>query len=71
MLAPQTVTRIGRMGLAFYETSVQGMRFIGHDGATMAFFSHPDQADSSALIFCTVPCQRLAAWLQFCESPRC
>jgi CubicO group peptidase (beta-lactamase class C family) len=39
MMAPKIRTQSGNMGLAFYETDIGGMRFIGHDGATMTFLS--------------------------------
>lgn len=39
MMAPQIVTASGSMGLVFIETRVRGIRFVGHGGGTMSFFS--------------------------------
>jgi CubicO group peptidase (beta-lactamase class C family) len=39
MMAPQSVTPAGYLGLAFFGTKVGGHRAIGHGGATMTFFS--------------------------------
>ena len=39
MMAPQIVTPAGGMGLVFLERKLGGLRFVGHDGGTMSFFS--------------------------------
>jgi hypothetical protein len=39
MMAPQIVTPAGSMGLVFLERKLGGIRFVGHDGGTMSFFS--------------------------------
>jgi CubicO group peptidase (beta-lactamase class C family) len=39
MMAPQITTASGSMGLVFYETRLEGARFVGHNGGTMSFFS--------------------------------
>jgi len=39
MMAPQIATPAGSMGLVFYEKRLGGIRFVGHDGGTMSFFS--------------------------------
>jgi len=39
MMAPQITTPAGSMGLVFTERQLGGVRFVGHDGGTMSFFS--------------------------------
>jgi CubicO group peptidase (beta-lactamase class C family) len=39
MMAPQIATPGGNMGLVFFERKLGGIRFVGHDGGTMSFFS--------------------------------
>jgi hypothetical protein len=39
MMAPQITTPSGSMGLVFVERRLGGIRFVGHDGGTMSFFS--------------------------------
>jgi CubicO group peptidase (beta-lactamase class C family) len=39
MMSPQVEGLAGRMGLVFYEQSVDGVPLIGHDGATLGFLS--------------------------------
>jgi CubicO group peptidase (beta-lactamase class C family) len=39
MMAPQIVMPAGSMGLVFFERKLGGIRFVGHDGGTMSFFS--------------------------------
>jgi CubicO group peptidase (beta-lactamase class C family) len=39
MMAPQITTPAGSMGLVFFERRLGGIPFVGHDGATMSFFS--------------------------------
>jgi CubicO group peptidase (beta-lactamase class C family) len=39
MMAPQIATPAGSMGLVFLERKLGGIRFVGHDGGTMSFFS--------------------------------
>jgi len=39
MMAPQITTPAGSMGLVFFERMLGGIRFVGHDGGTMSFFS--------------------------------
>lgn len=40
MMAPQIATQVGGMGLVFYDTTLAGRRFIGHEGGTMSFHSY-------------------------------
>src|SRR5262249_61370587 len=39
MMAPQITTPAGSMGLVFIDRKLGGVRFVGHDGGTMSFFS--------------------------------
>jgi CubicO group peptidase (beta-lactamase class C family) len=39
MMAPGNATPAGHLGLVFFGTKVAGHEAIGHDGATLAFFS--------------------------------